>query len=145
MSILFYSTSIDPWTTVREIQQILARHGATHSSIKNKGPFPEAVSFTVDHQGQSLNFLLPCNFEGVLAIMQKDKQLRGAFKNKEQAIRTGWRIVKAWIDSQMAMVEASLFSVPEAFMAHLIIDQSGQTITQKILGGNGLVLLNDSK
>lgn len=142
MPILNYTTKIDAWKTVNEVQQILAKHGVSHFAIKNEGSFPSALSFTVDYQGSPLNFLLPCNHEGVLQCMRKDRKIPSGSKNAEQALRTSWRIIKDWTEAQMAIVEANLATIQEVFMPYLVINSTGETLAHRILTGDGMKLLN---
>ena len=141
MPILNYSTKIDAWKTVGEIQQILSKHKVTHISIKNEGSFPVAVTFTIDYRGQPLNFLLPCNFEGVLNCLKKDRKVPSSSKNSDQALRTSWRIIKDWVEAQMAIVEAELSPIQEVFLPYLV-NSTGQTLSDMMLNGDGLKLLN---
>jgi hypothetical protein len=140
MAILNYTTKIDAWKTVGEIQQIIARHGATHVNIKNEGSMPVAMVFTIDYQGTPLNFSLPCNYAGVLNSLSRNKKIPGTFKNEEQALRVGWRIVKDWVEAQLAMVEAEVAAIQEVFMPYLIIPSTGVTL-YKSFEKKGLKLL----
>lgn len=142
MSILNYTTKIDAWKTVNEVQQILSKHNVSHFSIKNEGTFPVALSFTIDYKGMPLNFLLPCNHEGVLNCLKKDRKVPRANKNSEQALRTSWRIIKDWIEAQMAIVESELAPIQEVFMPYLVINATGETLSARILNGDGMKLLN---
>lgn len=144
MPILNFTTKIDAWKTVNEVQQILSKHGVTHFSIKNEGSFPVALSFTINYGGQPLNFLLPCNHEGVLKCLKQDKKVPNSSKNSEQALRTSWRIVKDWVESQMAIVQAQLVPIEEVFMPYMIINSTGETLSQKMLSGNGMRLLTNA-
>lgn len=141
MPILNYTTKIDAWKTVQEIQQILAKHNVTHFAIKNQGSFPVALTFSIDYNGQPLNFLLPCNHEGVLRCMKKDKKIPGSNKNEEQALRTSWRIIKDWVEAQLAIVDADLAPIQEVFLQRLVVSATGETLSNKILNGNGMKLL----
>lgn len=142
MSILNYSTKIDAWKTVGEIQQLLSKNNVSHCSVKNEGTYPVALSFTVDYKGQPLNFLLPCNYQGVLSCFKKDKKVPNASKNNDQALRTAWRIVKDWVEAQMAIIQSEQATIEEVFMPYLIINSTGETLANKILKGEGLKLLN---
>jgi len=51
------------------------------------------------------------------------------FQTKEQAQRVAWRILKDWIQTQMAIIEAGLSSTVEVFMPYAVMD-SGQTLFQ---------------
>lgn len=141
MPILNYTTKIDAWKTVNEIQQILSKHKVSHFSIKNEGGFPVALSFTIDYNGHPLNFLLPCNHEGVLRCLKSGKKIPSTSKNTEQALRTSWRIVKDWVEAQLAIVEAEISPIQEVFLSRLIINSEGETLSNKMLNNNGLKLL----
>lgn len=142
MPILNYTTKVNPWTTVNEIQRILAKNGATHCSIKNEGTWPVAISFTMTANNMPLNFLLPCNHEGVFVALKRNKDVPGRSKNTEHALAVSWRILKTWIEVQMAVVESGLITAPEVFLSHLILNAEGETLSNRILNGGGLKLLN---
>lgn len=142
MPILNFSTKIDAWKTVNEIQQILAKHGITHFSIKNEGSFPIGLAFTIDYNGQPLNFLLPSNYKGVLQCLKQDRKVPSSSKNEEQALRTSWRIIKDWVEAQLAIVQSNISPIQEVFMPYLIINAEGQTLSDKLLNGGGMKLLN---
>lgn len=142
MAILNYTTKIDAWKTVNEVQQILSKHNVSHFSIKNEGNFPVALSFTIDFRGRPLNFLLPCNHEGVLSCLKKDRKVPKSSHNSEQALRTSWRIIKDWVEAQLAIVESELAPIQEVFMQYLVINSTGETLASRILNGDGLKLIN---
>jgi hypothetical protein len=149
MGLLNYTTSIDAWQTVSEIQQLLARAGATHFSIRNEGISPAAITFAVDYNGRPLNFLLPCNIEGVKRFMETDKPTRdrlvkaGKMKTIDQhALNVGWRVVKDWIEAQVALIQIDMATIEEIFMPYLVIDAKGTTLSQKMLKGDGFKMLN---
>lgn len=143
MPILNFTTKIDPWKTVNEIQLILSKHSVTHFSIKNEGARPVALAFTIDYNGRPLNFLLPCNHEGVYQVLKNDKSIKNEFRTSDQAFRTSWRIVKDWVEAQLAIVEAEIAPIQEVFMPYLVINVSGETLSQKILKGDGMKLLGN--
>jgi len=141
MPILNYSTKIDAWKTCNEVQQILSKHNVTHFSIKNEGSFPVALSFCVEFKGQPLNFLLPCNYQGVLSCFKKDRKVPRSSENIEQALRTSWRIVKDWVEAQMALIESEQATIEQIFLPYLI-NSEGKTLSNIILNDGGMKLLN---
>lgn len=151
MPILNYTTKIDAWQTISEIQQILSKHKATHFSIRNEGSRPVAVSFSIDFNGQPLNFLLPCSHKGIWQLLRNDKKAtvvmsKAKIKNDEdQSFKIGWRIVKDWIEAQMALVEVEMVKIEEVFMPYLIINAAGETLSQKMLHGGGLKQLSNGE
>lgn len=142
MPILNYTTKIDAWKTVSEVQQLLAKHKVSHFAIRNEGSWPVALSFTIFHKDVALNFLLPCNHEGVFACIKGDNRISKGDRNMEQALRVSWRIIKDWVEAQLALVEAEISTLPEVFMPRLVINDRGETLSDRILYGDGLKLLN---
>lgn len=143
MPILNYTTSVDAWKTVNEIQQILSKHGVAHSSIRNEGSLPVALSFTINHNGMPINFLLPCNHKAVLEVMRKDRRVTRSAVNEPQALRVAWRITKTWVEAQLAIITTNQFTIIEAFMSSMIINRTGETLGSFILNGEGQKLLNN--
>lgn len=142
MPILNYSTKIDAWKTCNEVQQILSKHKVTHFSIKNEGSFPIALSFCIEYKGMPLNFLLPCNYKGVLSCFKKDRKVPRSSENEEQALRTAWRIVKDWVEAQLALIESEQATIEQIFLPYLM-SESGETLSDKMLNGDGMKLLTN--
>ncbi|MCX6216519.1 hypothetical protein [Spirosoma sp.] len=140
MAILNYTTKIDPIKTISEIQQCLVKHGARKiiTDFDSSG-LAVGVTFHVELDGQAVYFALPCNWQGVLLAMQKDKKIPRSNCTAAQAQRTGWRIVKDWIEAQMAIVEAGLASVPEVMLPYALLTD-GQTMYQRMKSDRTLLL-----
>lgn len=117
MPILNYSTTISAEKTCAEIQKTLVKHGASKISFDYESGLPVNLTFVCQFKGDMAFFSLPCRFEGVLKVLiaqSVDKR----FKTKEHALRVGWRILKGWIDAQMAIVEAEIAEMAEVFMPY---------------------------
>lgn len=141
MAILNYTTKIDAYKTIGEIQQVLAKHGAKRIMIENnpENGQPVGLGFQVDWNSKEHSFMLPCNFQGVLHAMKKQK-VPNALCNESQAIRVGWRIIKDWVEAQMALKEADIASLPEIFLPY-IVTKTGQTLFQR-MNDEDLKLIN---
>lgn len=120
MPILNYTTKIDSYKTVAEIQQLLAKKGVKKMIIDNdeKGN-PFALMFFIEWKGMPTSFSLPCNFTGVFSALKK-QNVQKSLCTEEQAMRVGWRIIKDWVEAQMAIVEADLASMQEIFLPYAI-------------------------
>lgn len=143
MAILNYTTKIDAWKTISEIQQLLAKSGASHINIRNEGSQPAAISFTIEHNKYPLNFILPCNSSGVLKVIKKDGRVRNELKDGDQAqaARVSWRIIKDWIEAQNALIQVDMASMATVFLPYLVINSTGETLSDKMLNNDGLKLL----
>ncbi len=140
MAILNYTTKIDSQKTILEIQQILVKHGATKIVSDYEGDLISSLTFCIDMNGNTVAFKLPCNYDGVLQIMKKDKKVPNSLCTKEQSLRVSWRILKTWIEAQMALVEINMVDLAEVFLPYAIT-KNGTTVYQEIISGNGMLLL----
>lgn len=140
MPILNYTTSIDHNKTIGEITTCLVAHGANKIVVDYDGDrLSAAVTFMVPTPRGNVFFSLPCNYGNVLKAMEKNKKVPRSQCNKAQAIRVAWRIVKDWVEAQMAIVEAELAAVEEVFLPYAIT-KKGNTLYKEIQDSNILAL-----
>lgn len=130
MPILNYTTSIEAIKTAGEIQGILAMKGARQISIDYDTAgtgLPVSISFMILVFEQPVSFRLPCNVNGVYESMCKyGSKVPPRLQTREQAQRVAWRIIKDWVEAQMALVEARQAQMAEVFLPYAV-DNSGQT------------------
>lgn len=141
MAILNYTTQINVYKTISEITEILVNHGASKIVTDYEGKNPKAITFCVPMRDSIVFFALPANYKGVLNSMKKFQGLPKKFLTEEQAIRVSWRIVKDWIEAQMAMVEAELADIAEVFLPYAVTS-NGNTLYQEIGSHKFLNLLD---
>ena len=77
-------------------------------------------------------------------MLKRDPKVTGRLQSKEQARRVAWRIIKDWIDAQLALVEVRLVSLPEVFLPYAVSPRSGRTLYEELESG-GLRLLTDGQ
>lgn len=139
MAILNYTTSIDCEKTISEIQKCLVKHGAMKIVTDYKDQLPCSVTFCLLLNGNPVGFVLPANYSGVLRAMERDKKIPRRNCTKEQALKVSWRIVKDWVEAQLAIVEAELADMAEVFLPYAIT-KNGNTMYKEVQG-NGMLML----
>lgn len=146
MAIKNYTTSVSEEKTVGEIMALLAAKGARQILIDyDEQNRPTGVQFIIaikqakDDPGVPVPFKLPCNFEGVfrsLAGRYKSHHDKSRFErspeSRAQSRRVAWRIIKDWIDSQMALIEAEQATLAQVFMPYAV-SNSGITMFDRFL------------
>lgn len=142
MPILNYTTKISGEKTAGEIQAMLAKSGAQAVLTEFEDGEVVAISFRLSLNGQPLSFRLPVNSEGVLRALANEG-IRPSFVTPGQAKRTAWRIIKDWIASQLALVEANQADLAEVFLPYLQ-DDAGITIYNKLKAGEFKMLRHQS-
>ena len=137
MAIKNYTTTVAVYTSLGEIQDALAKHGAMKIMIDYIESRPIAISFVLNTAIGIRGFRLPAATEGTLKVFQRQK----VKADKEQAERCAWRNVRDWVLAQMALIESCDVAIDQVFLPYLT-DNSGQTLYeayssgQLALGGN---------
>ena len=139
MGIVNYTTKVDEIKTLAEIQQILAKHGAKSINMDFDAGRPSSLSFLVELGSTAVPFRLPSNWRGVLEAMKADKDVPTRLCTEAQARRVSWRITRDWVRAQMAIIEAGLVTLPEAFLPYAVT-HDGRTIYQSF-SESGFALL----
>jgi hypothetical protein len=132
MALLNYTTKIDPEQTIGEIQKLLSKHGVTAMMTEYDGPQVSAVSFRMRVDGRDMAFKMPCNWRSVLQVFKEQGiRLKHGGTLEDQAIRTAWRVIKVWIEAQLALVEINMVTLPQIFLPYTIM-RSGMTLAEKM-------------
>ncbi|MGF6428231.1 hypothetical protein [Bradyrhizobium elkanii] len=144
MGLLNYTTTIEAEQTISEIQKMLSRHGVSAMMTEYDGPQVASVSFRISVDGKPLGFRLPCNWRSVREIFRQEFRTAGSVKHKDknldnQAVRTSWRIMKVWIEAQLALVEVNMVTVPQVFLPYAIM-RDGKTLSEHVETNPGFLL-----
>lgn len=124
MPIKNYTTKIDVYASLGEIQGALAKNGARKIMVDYDGAGqPIGITFGIETADGPRGFMLPSNVPGVMAAFQRQK----VKVDKAQAERTAWRNIRDWILAQMSFVEAGNVQVDEVFLPYLT-DGKGRTL-----------------
>lgn len=145
MPILNYTTEVPFEKSIGEISQLLARKGARsiQTDYNDKGT-PVGLAFVMAVGGIPVRFQLPNRSEGVAAAILKDKPhnsnhrvSRAAYEQRirEQAERVSWRIVKDWVEAQLALIESGQAEMGQVFMPYATA-QDGRTMYELFLENN---------
>lgn len=133
MAILNYSTTVDSFKTVSEIEYILMKHNAK-SIMKNcDGESITGLSFLIDTGGKQIPVRLPVRVDECLEVLRREKKNnpRSNIKaTREQAERVAWRILKDWVEAQMALLDIQMVRFEEIFLPY--IEVQGRTIYERL-------------
>lgn len=138
MPILNYTTKVSVDQTTTEIHRILAKAGANAilNEYDSQGNI-SGIKFRLEIKGQLVFYGLPVNVNGVSSALKKDNK----YKDEPHARRVAWRILKDWIEAQMAIVIAGMAEVPQVFLPYAQTD-NGQNLYERIQSNpNGMKML----
>lgn len=143
MAILNYTTKIDAEKTVTEIQMMLVKAGAnsilTEYADDMSGQVT-AVSFRMNIDGTFVGFRLPADWQPILYLLQHDNKVPRPLKTSEQAIRVAWRIIKDWVEAQLAIIATKMVKPEQAFLPYML-NANGSTMYE-VFASNPQLLLN---
>ena len=124
MPLLNYTTKVDVFTTLGQIQSQLVKHGAKKimQDYDDQGRI-SAICFAIDTPAGLRGIRLPSNVEAVHLVLTRQK----VKCDYEQAERVAWRILKDWVESQMAILESQMVQMDEIFLPYML-NNSGQTL-----------------
>lgn len=132
MALLNYTTTIGVYKTVGEIQEILVEHGARKimSNYDDQGHI-ECLSFSIVTPNGERGVKLPANSKAIYEVLKQQKKSGKIKINPDyaQAERVAWRIIKDWLEAQMAILESQMVQIEEIFLPYMI-NNKGQTFFQ---------------
>lgn len=139
MPLLNYTTSIAPQKTVMEIQQALAKAGASSimADYDTDGNVV-ALSFRLKAEGQDISFRLPTDWKPVFETLRR-QNVTPKLQTPEQALRVAWRITKHWVDAQLAIIETRMVTTAQVFLPYAIT-KDGSTVFEYIANNSTLLL-----
>lgn len=126
MPLLNYTTTVDVFKTIAEIQKNLVKHGAKKivQDYDDDGNIA-ALSFLIETPLGIRGVRLPANADAVFDVLTKQK----VRCDREQAERVAWRIIKDWVEAQMAILESAMVRIDEIFLPYMV-DDNGRTLYQ---------------
>lgn len=139
MPILNYTTDVPAERSIAEIQKILTRHGARRLLIENDGAGSViGIAFEVQGPEGLMGFRLPVEWDRVRKVLENQK-LAPRYRTDAHAYRVAWRIIKVWIEAQMAILETRMVTLDQVFLPYAIT-KLGNTLYQEMKDSGHLLL-----
>lgn len=134
MAILNYTTQVSSFRTANEIEEILMNHKAMSIMKNYEDGHITGLSFLIDTGGQQIPVKLPVRVDECLKVLKKEKKEnpRKQIKDtRDQAERVAWRILKDWVEAQMALLDIEMVKFEEIFLPY-IETNNGRTIYERL-------------
>lgn len=134
MALLNYSTGVAVEKTVGEIQAILSKHKCrgVQTRYAESGEIT-ALAFTLQTDFGERNYAMPVNVDGVAQTLKVEKnadRLNGLSwsviddpkRLRAQAARVAWRILKDWLEAQLAIVQSRSVSFEQVMLPYMLVE-----------------------
>lgn len=133
-----YTSKVPVSRTLSEVQTLLGEGGASAVAVTYENRKPSGLTFQLQTAHGPRTFTLPVNVDGLAALMRKADYPAGTrttdlsrFMTREQAERVAWRIVKDWLQAQLAIIDAQMVRFEQVMLPYLQIE--GGTLWDRYL------------
>jgi len=146
MPLLNYTSKVPAHESIAEISRLLAKAGARQimHDYDDAGNIV-ALSFSLELEGQRIGFRLPTDWHPIQHMMVEARRMNtkiGTFVTTEDHARNvAWRIVKDWVEAQLAIIETRMVTTAQVFLPYAVTS-NGQTLYEYI-GHNTQLLLGE--
>ena len=135
---LNFTTKIPAAQTVGECQAILAKAGAASVAVHYKDTAPDGLSFRLATPHGMRNFTLPVDVDAMQAVLAKAERdgafasmhpRKGAYSSRDHAANVAWRVVKDWLEANLALIAAQMATLTSLMLPYVHVDE-GRTLWQ---------------
>lgn len=133
---LNYTTKIPARRTAGECLDLLAESGADAIAIQYHDRQPIGLNFRLGTPHGPRDFTLPVDVDGAWVLIQKalraDKPHVGRAEldrmmTREHAANVAWRVIRDWLEAQLAIIAAGLVRLDQVMLPYLAI-APGRTV-----------------
>lgn len=125
MGTLNYTTTVVSSKTAGEMSALLSKHGAASVTVTFAEGRHVGLEFILDTPHGARQFALPIDVDAVYQLLMQQyraRKIQRRYANRPQAERTAWRVAKAWLEAQLAIIEAQMANLDEVMLPYLIVE-----------------------
>lgn len=133
--LLNYTTRIPVARTLGEVTAILVKAGARQVMTEyGVGGEPSGLTFAIQTPLGVRGFTLPVEAKAIEKILERQRDNR--YKGEEQSHRVAWRIIKDWLEAQVALIETAMVTFDQVMLPYMR-SVDGGTFYDSYLSGHG--------
>lgn len=125
--LLNYTTTVPVSRTIGQVQGLLVEAGAraimaTYDDVGT----PTAISFSTETPLGPRTFHLPVSSSNVERVLRREK-VPARLCTPEHAERVAWRILKDWVEAQLAIIRTEMVTLDQVMLPYMQGDD-GRTV-----------------
>ena len=143
MPLLNYTTKVPAEKTAGEIMGLLARQGASEIMMVYDSGTVTGISWRINTPNGVLPFRLPVDEVAVDAVLTRQYhrgQVPRAAMRDGQPRRIAWRILKDWVEAQMALLETEMVTLDQIFLPYMLVGKD-ESLYQRLTHTDGFAML----
>lgn len=127
MPLLNYRTEVPVSRTLAKIQDLLVTAGANRVMVEyDINRRASGVAFSIGTIHGPRDFVLPVNTAKVEAVLTRQR-VDARYRSPQHAERVGWRIVKDWLEAQLAIIATEMVTLDQVMLPYMTGD-GGATV-----------------
>lgn len=135
MPLLNYTTTVPVSRSLSQVTDLLARSGARQIMTEYaEDGTPIGVTFSIATPEGARAFTLPVQVHRVVAVVKADRSVPPRFRTPEQGTRVAWRIMKDWLEVQLAIVATDMVTLSQVMLPYMRA-ADGRTFYEDYLDG----------
>lgn len=120
---LNYTTTIDAEKTALECVTMLMRFGAKNVALAvGDDRVPDGLDFTITLPFGPRAYSVPVNAAGTQKALLKahrEGRITRSHTSTAQATRVAWRVLKDWLEVQLALIESGAVELPQVMLPYM--------------------------
>lgn len=133
MPLLNYRTEVSASRTASQVQALLVKAGARGvGMIFDEHGVLTGMNFAVLTPYGRQTFVLPVNVAAVQAVLERQRVDR-SLRTAAHAERVAWRIVKDWIEAQLALLATEMVTLDQIMLPYMD-SGDGSTVYDHFVG-----------
>lgn len=117
--LLNYTTSVPVARSVTEVTQRLVSAGAGQITTDyNRAGQAVGITFRTETPHGPRTFSIPVNADRVRAVLELEG-VEGRYRTPEHSARVAWRIVKDWIEAQLAIIRSEMVTLDQVMLPYM--------------------------
>jgi hypothetical protein len=119
MPLLNYTTKVPVSRSISQIQQELVKAGARQVLTEySPSGAPTGIAFQIETPHGIRHYHLPADTAAVHRVLQTD-DTPASYCSLEQAERIAWRIIKDWLEAQLAIVATQMVAFDQVMLPYM--------------------------
>lgn len=123
---LNYTTTIAADKSADQCLALLRQYGASRISVAyRKDKSPLGITFVIDTKWGERAYEVVADYEGTREALLKayrERRIDRRYSEPDQAARTAWRVIKDWLEANLAMIEAGLSKPEKVLLPYMLVD-----------------------
>jgi len=122
---LNYTTTVAADKTAHECLVTLGKYGAKRAGLAyGKDRVPMGISFVLDTRWGERGYEIAVNFDGTQSALRaayRERKIERKYTEHAHAQKVAWRVLKMWLESNLALVEAGQVDPERALFPYMLL------------------------